>query len=183
MAEKSAENVLEGLERSKETTLPRFLFALGPRHVGEATALSIARDLGTLENVIDADLARLEAVPDVGPIVARSLREFLDEPENRAVVDRLLQAGVEPAEEERPEAPAESPVAGLTVVFTGKLERMSRDEAAELAGRLGAKAVKSVSKKTDLVVAGPGAGSKRKKAEELEVEVIDEEEFFRRIGE
>ena len=183
MAEKSAENVLEGLERSKETTLPRFLFALGPRHVGEATALSIARDLGTLENVIDADLARLEAVPDVGPIVARSLREFLEEPENRAVVDRLLAAGVEPAEEERPEVPAESPVAGLTVVFTGKLERMSRDEAAEVTARLGGKAVKSVSKKTDLVVAGPGAGSKRKKAEELGVEVIDEEEFFRRIGE
>jgi len=183
MAEKSAENVLEGLERSKETTLPRFLFALGPRHVGEATALSIARDLGTLENVIDADLARLEAVPDVGPIVARSLREFLEEPENRAVVDRLLAAGVEPAEEERPEIPAESPVAGLTVVFTGKLERMSRDEAAELTAGLGGKAVKSVSKKTDLVVAGPGAGSKRKKAEELGIEVIDEDEFFRRIGE
>jgi len=182
MAEKSGQNLLDGFERSKQTSLARFLFALGIRHVGESTAKSLARELLTLDAVVNAELEVLTEVPDVGPIVARSLRDFFDAPENRVEIDKLLAAGVVPA----PEAPPEStggPLDGMTVVFTGKLERISRNEAKDLADRLGGKAAGSVSKRTSLVVAGPGAGSKRKKAEELGVEVIDEEEFFRRYGE
>lgn len=182
MGEKSAENLVAALAASKETTLSRFLFALGPRHVGEATARTLARELGTLEAVMDADEEALVDVPDVGPIVAKAIRDFFDEEENRAVVDKLLAAGVKPAEEPR-EALPESPIAGMTIVFTGALENLSRDEAKMLAIRLGAKAAGSVSKRTDLVVAGPGAGSKRKKAEELGIEIVDEAEFFHRIGE
>lgn len=181
MGEKSAENLVAALAAAKETTLSRFLYALGPRHVGEATARTLARDLGSLEEVMAADEETLVAVPDVGPIVAKAIRDFFDEEENRAVIDKLLAAGVDP-KPEAVEATVESPIAGKTIVFTGALENLSRDEAKMLAIRLGAKAAGSVSKKTDLVVAGPGAGSKRKKAEDLGIEVVDEEEFFRRIG-
>ena len=182
MGEKSAENLVAALARAKDTTLARFLFALGMRHVGEATAATLARELRTLDAVMAADPETLEAVPDVGPVVARAIVDFFAAEENRSAVARLLDAGVVPAAEAAP-APVESPIAGLTIVFTGALERLSRDDAKDLAARLGAKAAGSVSKKTDLVVAGPGAGSKRKKAEELGIEVVDEAEFFRRIGE
>jgi DNA ligase (NAD+) len=174
-------DVLDGLETTKTAPLARFLFALGLRHVGEATAKTLAREFGTLEALMDADVESLEATPDIGPIVAKSIRDFFDAPENVAEIERLLAAGVDPAPEERP---AEGgPLAGTTVVFTGKLERISRSEAKDLADRLGGKAAGSVSKKTSLVVAGPGAGSKRKKAEDLGIEIIDEEEFFARYGE
>jgi DNA ligase (NAD+) len=183
MAEKSGQNLLDGISASKETTLARFLTALGPRHVGEATARTLSRELQSLEAIREATVERLTEVPDVGPIVAQALRDFFDSAENADVVDRLLALGVHPVAEVRPAAPAESPVAGKTVVFTGALERMSRSEAGAIVDRLGGKAASSVSKKTDLVVAGPGAGSKRKKAEDLGIEVIDEDEFFQRIGE
>jgi len=181
MAAKSGQNLLDGFEASKQTGLARFLFALGIRHVGESTAKTLARELLTLEAVMDAELEVLEEVPDVGPIVARSLRDFFDAPENREEIGKLLAAGIEPAPEEPPETTG-GPLDGMTVVFTGKLERISRSEAKDLADRLGGKAAGSVSKRTSLVVAGPGAGGKRKKAEELGVEVIDEDEFFRRYG-
>jgi DNA ligase (NAD+) len=183
MAEKSAQNLLDGLERSKETTLVRFLHALGPRHVGEATAATLSRELGSLDALLEADVELLEEVPDVGPVVARSLREFLDAPENRRVIEKLRAAGVNPVAEAAPEAPAEGPVAGKRVVFTGKLERMPRGDAEALVARLGGKPVKSVSKRTDIVVAGPGAGSKRRKAEDLGVTVMTEDEFFDHLGE
>ncbi|MEN8150186.1 MAG: helix-hairpin-helix domain-containing protein, partial [Planctomycetota bacterium] len=160
----------------------RFLFGLGIRHVGEATARTLARELSTLEAVMEEDLETLEELPDVGPIVARSLRDFFDAQANRDEIAALRAAGIAPEPEEKPEI-GDGPLAGMTVVFTGKLERLSRGEAKELADRLGGKAAGSVSKKTSLVVAGPGAGGKRKKAEDLGVEVIDEEEFFRRYGE
>jgi len=182
MAEKSGRNLLDGLEKSKAAGLARFLFALGVRHVGEATAKALAREFGTLEAVMAAEFEEMTEVPDVGPIVARSLRDFFDAEENRAEVAMLLQAGVAPTPEEKAPS-AGGPLEGMTVVFTGKLTRISRNEAKDLAGRLGGKAAGSVSKKTSLVVAGPSAGSKRRKAEELGVEVIDEEEFFRRYGE
>ncbi len=183
MAEKSGQNLLDAIEKSKQTTLARFLTALGLRHVGESTARALSRELGSLEAIRAADLDELTEVPDVGPIVAKALRDFFDAEENVRVVDRLLELGVTPRAEALPEAPAESPVSGLRVVFTGKLTRMSRSEAGALVTRLGGKASSSVSKKTDLVVAGPGAGGKRGKAEDLGVPVIDEEEFFNRLGE
>lgn len=183
MAEKSGRKLLDAIEKSKQTTLARFLAALGARHVGESTARTLSKELGSLEAIRAADLEELTEVPDVGPIVAKALRDFFDAEENVKVVDRLLELGVVPVAEAVPEAPADSPVAGLTVVFTGTLERMSRSEAGALVVKLGGKASSSVSKKTDLVVAGPGAGSKRKKAEDLGVEVIDEAEFFNRLGE
>ena len=122
-------------------------------------------------------------MPDVGPIVARGLRDFFDSPENRRVIDRLLELGVHPTAEAPPEPPAGSMFAGKTVVFTGKLERFTREEGEEIVRRLGGKASKSVSKKTDLLVAGPGAGSKRKKAEELGIEITDEDGFLALVGE
>ena len=183
MAEKSAQNLLDSLERSKETTLARLIHALGPRHVGEATAASLSRELGSLHALLEADVELLEEVPDVGPIVARALRDFLDAPENRRVIDKLVAAGVNPVAEAVPAPPSEGPVAGKRVVFTGRLERMPRGDAEALVTRLGGKAVKSVTKRTDLVVAGPGAGSKRKKAEDLGVEVVTEAEFFELLGE
>ncbi|MCU0727591.1 MAG: NAD-dependent DNA ligase LigA [Planctomycetes bacterium] len=182
MAEKSATNLLGEIAKSRDTTFSRFLLSLGIRHVGEATAAAVARDLGTLEALLAADAGRLTLIPDVGPVVARSIRDFLDAPENRAVIERLLAAGVRPREEAPAPAASDRPFAGQTVVFTGELERMARDDAEALVLRLGGKATGSVSKKTSLVVAGPGAGAKAKKASELGVEVIDEAEFLKRAG-
>ncbi len=180
MGEKSAQNLLDSFARSRDTTLSRFLLALGPRHVGEATAAAVARDLGSLTALLAADEARLEKVPDVGPVVAKSLHTFLSAPANRAVIERLLARGVTP----RPEAPPPSagPFAGRTVVFTGTLTRLTREEAEALVVRLGGKASGSVSKKTSLVVAGADAGSKLAKAQSLGVEVVSEDEFLRRAG-
>ena len=175
MGEKSAQNLLDALQASKSTTLARFIYALGIREVGEATAQSLANHFGGLENLRAATPEVLEVVPDVGPIVAEKIAAYFDNPDNAKAVDELVEVGIDwPAIE----AMADSlPLAGQTWVLTGSLEQMSRNEAKQKLTDLGAKVAGSVSGKTAQVVAGPGAGSKLAKAEQLEVPVMDEAEF------
>jgi DNA ligase (NAD+) len=173
MAEKSANNLLEALEKSKQTTLPRFLFGLGIRHVGEATAKELARHFGKLDAIMDATEEQLLEVSDVGPIVAQSIRTFFEQPHNREVVEQLRACGVT-WEEGEPAARAPQPLSGKTFVITGTLPTLSRDEAKDKVEAAGGKVAGSVSKKTDYVVAGEEAGSKLVKAQELGVLVIDE---------
>ena len=177
MAEKSANNLVSAIENSKVVQLPRFLFALGIREVGEATAHSLATEYGLLKNIINATEASLEEVPDIGKIVAHHIRAFFDEKHNLDVINQLLQAGVSPIESE-PVVKEELPLNGKTYVVTGTLESMGRSEAKEKLMNLGAKVAGSVSAKTDCVIAGPGAGSKLTKAEELGIEILDEEAFL-----
>ncbi|NDP38014.1 MAG: NAD-dependent DNA ligase LigA [Rhodoferax sp.] len=173
MAAKSAQNILQALEKSKQTTLPRFLFGLGIRHVGEATAKELARHFGSLDAIMDASLEQLLQVSDVGPTVAQSLRTFFDQPHNREVVDQLRACGV--TWQEGPPAPVTpTPLTGKTFVLTGTLPTMSRDEAKDQIEAAGGKVAGSVSKKTTFVVAGVEAGSKLTKAQELGVAVLDE---------
>jgi DNA ligase (NAD+) len=173
MADKSAQNILQALEKSKQTTLPRFLFGLGIRHVGEATAKELARHFGSLDAVMDASLEQLLQVNDIGPIVAQSLRTFFDQPHNREVVEQLRACGV--TWQEGPPAPVTpTPLTGKTFVITGTLPTMSRDEAKDQIEAAGGKVAGSVSKKTTFVVAGAEAGSKLTKAQELGVAVLDE---------
>jgi DNA ligase (NAD+) len=173
MAEKSANNLLEALEKSKQTTLPRFLFGLGIRHVGEATAKELARHFGKLDAIMDATEEQLLEVSDVGPIVAQSIRTFFEQPHNREVVEQLRACGVT-WEEGEPAARAPQPLSGKTFVITGTLPTLSRDEAKDKVEAAGGKVAGSVSKKTDYVVAGEEAGSKLVKAQTLGVPVIDE---------
>jgi len=173
MAEKSANNVLASIEKSKQTTLPRFLFGLGIRHVGEATAKELARHFGKMDAIMDATLEQLLQVADVGPIVAQSLRTFFDQPHNREVVEQLRACGVTWTEGE-PTAGASLPLVGQTFVLTGTLPTLSRDQAKDMLEALGAKVAGSVSKKTHCVVAGAEAGSKLDKAQELGIQVLDE---------
>ena len=173
MAEKSAQNVLAALEKSKQTTLPRFLFALGIRHVGEATAKELARHFGTLDALMDASAEQLVQVNDVGPVVAEAIHTFFAQPHNREVVEQLRACGVT-WEEGAPAERATLPLAGKTVVLTGTLPTLSRDAAKDLLEAAGAKVAGSVSKKTHYVVAGEEAGSKLAKALELGVPVLDE---------
>ncbi len=175
LGEKSAANLVESIDRSKSTTLQRFLFGLGIREVGEATALSLVDYFGKLEAIMSADLEALEAVPDVGPIVASRIRAFFDEPHNRDVIQRLIDAGVVWEEKEPQSTPAEGPLTGKTFVLTGTLPTMTRDEAKALIQAQGGKVTTSVSKRTDFVVAGDKAGSKLTKAQSLDVRVLDEE--------
>jgi DNA ligase (NAD+) len=174
MAEKSAQNVLAALEKSKRTTLPRFLFGLGIRHVGEATARDLARHFGKLDAIMDASVEQLLEVPDVGPVVAESIHTFFQQPHNREVVEQLRACGVY-WEEGEPAARVPKPLAGKTIVLTGTLPTLSRDQAKDLLEAVGAKVAGSVSKKTDYVVAGAEAGSKLDRARELGVPVLDEE--------
>jgi len=173
MAEKSAQNLLDALQTSKQTTLPRFLFGLGIRHVGEATAKALARHFGQLQAIMDASEDALAQVDDVGPVVAHSIHTFFAQPHNREVVQALRSAGVQWPEGEAL-APTELPLAGLTVVLTGTLPTMGRDEARDRLEALGAKVAGSVSKKTSYVVAGAEAGSKLDKAVALGIPVLDE---------
>ena len=173
MADKSAQNIVAALEKSKQTTLPRFLFGLGIRHAGEATAKELARHFGKLDSIMDASEEQLLEVSDVGPIVAKSIRTFFDQPHNREVVEQLRACGVT-WEEGEPAAQAPKPLAGKTFVITGTLPTLSRDEAKDRLEAAGAKVAGSVSKKTDYLVAGEEAGSKLVKAQELGVAVIDE---------
>ena len=172
MGEQSADNLLASLEKSKATTLPRFLFALGVREVGEATALSLARHFGDWESLAAASEEALLEVDDVGPVVADHLRQFFDAESSMAVVAALRERGVHwPVIEVSREA---QPLSGQTWVVTGKLENMTRDEAKAALQGLGAKVAGSVSAKTTCLVAGPGAGSKLAKATELGIDTIDE---------
>jgi DNA ligase (NAD+) len=173
MAEKSANNLLASLERSKHTTLPRFIFGLGIRHVGEATAKDLARHFGGIEAIMDASVDQLLMVNDVGPVVANSLRAFFDQAHNREVVQQLRACGVH-WEESAPGARLDLPLAGHTYVITGTLPTLSRDEAQALLEEAGAKVAGSVSKKTTGVIAGEAAGSKLDKAIALGVPVLDE---------
>ena len=173
MADKSAQNVLISLERSKHTTLPRFLFGLGIRHVGEATAKDLARHFGGLDAIMDASLEQLLQVKDVGPVVAQSLRTFFDQPHNREVVEQLRACGLSWPEHE-PSAQAQLPLAGRTYVLTGTLPTLSREAAQALLEAAGAKVAGSVSKKTHGVIAGAEAGSKLDKALALGIPVLDE---------
>jgi DNA ligase (NAD+) len=181
VGEKSATGLLAGLEASKATTLPRFLFALGIRHVGEATARDLARHFGSLDRILDADVDQLLQVPDVGPVVAESIHTFFAQPHNREVVEQLRACGVHWTEGE-PAAAAVLPLAGKTVVLTGTLPTLSRDEAKDLLEAAGAKVAGSVSKKTSYVVAGAEAGSKLDKARELGVAVLDEDGLRRLVA-
>jgi DNA ligase (NAD+) len=178
MGEKSAANVVAQLERSKKTTLPQLLVALGIRQVGEATAKALADHFGTLQRLMDADPEALTEVRDVGPEVAASIHQFFAEPRNRKVIERLLAAGVKPAAVTRPKGP----LAGKKLVLTGGLGAMTRPEAQRRIEALGGRVVTSVSKETDLVVVGSDAGSKLKKAKALGVKTIDEAEFLRLVG-
>jgi DNA ligase (NAD+) len=176
MGEKSAMNLVAGLEKSKQATLGRFLFALGIRQVGETTAKDLARHFGALDRIMDADEAQLQAVPDVGPVVARSLHTFFQQPHNREVVEQLRAAGIH-WPEHAPSAEADAaalPLAGQTLVLTGTLPTLSRDEAQALIEAAGGKVAGSVSKKTAYVVAGEEAGSKLDKARTLGIPVLDE---------
>ena len=178
MADKSAQNIVDALQKSKQTTLPRFLFGLGIRHVGEATAKALANHFGKLDSIMDATVEQLTAVADVGPIVALSLRTFFDQPHNREVVEQLRACGLTWAEGE-PAAITPKPLAGKTFVITGTLPTLSRDEAKDLLEAAGAKVAGSVSKKTDYLVAGAEAGSKLDKARELGVAILDEAGLMR----
>ncbi len=184
MGPKSAQNVVDALNKAKETTLARFLYALGIREVGEATAANLAAHFGSLEKIMAADLDALIAVPDVGTVVASHVRNFMDEESNREVIRQLVEeCGVHwPAVEVVNAAEIDSPFAGKTVVLTGSLSIMSRDDAKARLVALGAKVSGSVSKKTDLVIAGEAAGSKLAKAQELGIDVIDEAEMIRLLG-
>ena len=181
MADRSAQNVLAALQKSKQTTLPRFLFALGIRNVGEATAKDLARHFGSLDAIMDASEEQLLQVNDVGPVVAHSLHTFFAQPHNREVVEQLRACGItweEGALSER----AAQPLAGMTVVITGTLPTLGRDAAKDLLEAAGAKVAGSVSKKTRYVIAGAEAGSKLAKALELGVPVLDEAGMLELLG-
>jgi DNA ligase (NAD+) len=173
MADKSAQNIVDALEASKQTTLPRFLFGLGIRHVGEATAKALARHFGKLDAIMDAGEDQLLQVPDVGPVVAQSIHTFFAQPHNREVGEQLRACGLR-WEEGEPSPAAQLPLAGKTFVLTGTLPTLSREDAKEMLEAAGAKVAGSVSKKTDCVVAGEEAGSKLDKARELGITVLDE---------
>jgi DNA ligase (NAD+) len=174
MGEKSAQNLLAGLQQSKQTTLARFLYALGIRHVGETTAKDLAKHFGSLDRVLAATSEQLLQVNDVGPVVASSLRSFFDQPHNVEVVEQLRAAGVTWAESGGTEDRTPKPLAGKTFVLTGTLPTLSRDAAKEMIEAAGGKVAGSVSKKTHFVVAGEEAGSKLDKARELQITVLDE---------
>ncbi len=175
MGEKSAANLVAGLHKSRHTTLPRFLYALGVRQVGETTAKDLARHFGTLDRVMDATPEQLLQVKDVGPVVAAAIRTFFDQPHNREVVEQLRAAGITwPEGEGAVDSLAPQPLAGITLVLTGTLPTLSRDDAKALIEAAGGKVAGSVSKKTGYVVAGEEAGSKLDKARELGVPVLDE---------
>jgi DNA ligase (NAD+) len=181
MGDKSAAKLVEALKRSKTTTLARFLFALGIRDVGEATAESLAKHFRTLRALREASVEAIEEVQDIGPITAAHVRAFLDESRNADVIDQLVELGVR-----WPETAAATtkggPFDGKTIVLTGRLASLSRDEAGDLIREAGGTVSGSVSKKTDFVVAGDEAGSKLKKANDLGLKILEEDEFLKLLG-
>jgi DNA ligase (NAD+) len=183
MGDKSAANLVSSIEKSKTTTLARFLYALGIREVGEATAVSLAAFFGKLPGIMAANEDELLAVADVGPIVASRIRSFFDEPHNLEVIKQLQVSGVRWGETEPQELPADGPLTGKIFVLTGTLNEMSRDDAKQLIQQLGGKVTGSVSKKTDFLVYGEKAGSKLTKAQSLDIGTLDESEFLKLIAE
>ena len=171
MAEKSARNIINALNASKETTLDRFLYALGIREVGDATARAIANHFGNLSAIQSATQEALETVTDVGPIVAKHIVTFFSQTHNAEVMNNLLTAGVNWPDLE---IKTEQPLQGKTFVITGTLEGMKREEVKQRLLALGAKVSGSVSRKTDYVIVGSDPGSKAEKARQLEVEILDE---------
>jgi DNA ligase (NAD+) len=180
MGELSVSNLLAAIEDAKTRPLNRLIFGLGIRFVGDSTAGDLAREFGNLEALRHASYDELIAVPEIGPRIASQIEEWFEEDENQALIDDLLAVGVKPVEAERPVSDL---FAGQTFVFTGKLEKFSREAAEELVLKMGGKAAGSVSKNTTTVVAGPGAGSKLAKAEQLGVSVISEEDFLELLPE
>jgi DNA ligase (NAD+) len=178
---KVGRNVIEQIERSKSNDLSRLIYALGIRHVGEKAAATLARYFRTMDRVLNASVEALQTVPEIGPVVAESVRMFSDEPRNRAVVDRLAAASVNMASQAPEPGDEPGPLAGKVFVITGTLSSMSRENATAALERLGAKVSGSVSRKTNYLVAGADAGSKLQKAQELGVETLDEEAFHKLI--
>ncbi|MCK9687445.1 NAD-dependent DNA ligase LigA [Scleromatobacter humisilvae] len=174
MGEKSARNLLDAIERSKATTLPRFLYGLGIRHVGEGTSKDLARHFGDIDKLMDSSVEQLLEVNDVGPIVANSVREFFDQPHHREVVEQLRAAGVHWPAIAGTASDAHRPLLGKTLVITGTLPTLGREDAKELIEAAGGKVSGSVSKKTNWLVAGEEAGSKLDKARELGIAILDE---------
>ena len=176
MGAKSSDNLLASIDDAKTTSLPRFIYALGIREVGEATARALAQHFLVLDELLAAPADVLEGVDDVGPVVARHIQEFADDERNRQSISDLLQLGVNWPSVSI--SSGDGPLAGMTWVVTGKLESMGRDDAEQRLRALGAKTASSVSAKTSTVLAGPGAGSKRKKAESLGIQIMDEAEWL-----
>ena len=182
MGEQSVSNLLNAIEESKKRPLHRFLHGLGIRQVGETAAFALARRFKTIDVLRDAQFEELMQVPDIGPNTAGEIVAFFEDEENRRLLDELKDLGVVPEEVKEAEV-GDNPFSGKTLVFTGKLEKMTREEAEEMIRKLGGKASGSVSKSTDLVVAGPGAGSKLENAKKYGVRVIDEDEFLKMVEE
>ena len=178
-AEKSAENLVAAIQQSCNARLDRMIYALGIRNVGEQTAKDLARYLGSMEVLMSADQATLMQVPDVGPVVAESIVAFFSETHNREVIERMQAAGVH--WQDLPAQRIEGPLVGKTIVLTGTLPNLSRDDAKALIEAAGGKVSGSVSAKTHWVVAGEAAGSKLEKAQSLGVEILDESEFLKRL--
>jgi DNA ligase (NAD+) len=173
VATRWAENLIAAIDASRNTTLERLLYALGIRDVGESTAKTLAKHFGALDPIMAADVDTLRTVPDIGPVVASRIAHFFAEPHNRDVIAALRANGVH-WKEGAPQRASDGPLSGQTVVLTGGLSEMSRDEAGARLEALGAKVSGSVSKKTSFVVAGEAAGSKLAKAQELGIEIWDE---------
>lgn len=185
MAEKSAENIVKALQKSRQPTLARFVYALGIRNVGEATAKDLARYFGTLDNIMAADVAALQEVPDVGPVVAESIAQFFSEAHNREVIAQLRDpdlGGIHLQEGEGSRSASAGLLSGKTFVLTGTLPTLKREDAKEMIEAAGGKVSGSVSKKTDFVVAGEEAGSKLTKAQELDVPILDETGFLKLLN-
>ena len=181
LAEKSAQNLVYALDRSKNTTLARFLYALGIGQVGETTAQQLASHYGALDLIMHAEVEDLQQIQDIGPVVAESIYTFFRQPHNVSVIKKLQQAGVTWSEQKQGEVVLDSKLSGRTFVLTGTLSSMSRDKAKQHLQSLGAKVAGSVSKKTDYVVVGSDPGSKATKAEQLGVEILDEAQFLELI--
>jgi DNA ligase (NAD+) len=181
MGDKSAAKLIAAIERSRNATLPRLVYALGIPNVGEATARDLARHFGSLDALIRADEDALQQVADVGPVVAASIAQFFREPHNLEAVQQLRQLGVTWTEGAG-EGAGERTLSGKTFVLTGSLPRMTREEAKELIESLGGRISGSVSKKTDYVVAGAEPGSKYDKARKLGIKVLDEDELLQLTG-
>ena len=175
---KVGRNVFEQIARSKGNDLSRLVYGLGIRHVGEKAAATVSRHLRTMTAILDAPIETLQTVPDIGPVVAASIRNFADEPRNRELVTKLAAAGVNMASQQpEPAVVAAGPFAGKTFVITGTLTTMTRDEAEAAIERLGGKVSGSVSRKTSYLVVGQDAGSKLDKAQKLGVATLTEPEF------